>query len=178
MTIQLDNMNVVQKVIKCLADIVTAAILMVVLSPVFLVMFCRRKKGETAILRTECIGLDGEPFTLYHFRSNGWTSYLPELWNVLKGDMSLVGPRPQTQAVIDAVSLRTGDYISLLQIRPGIFSESANFLGTSDNPDAVLRRLPLDLRYLEHRTLWMDLSIVLNTTPFLHSKNSKLQNLK
>lgn len=88
---------------------------------------------------------------------------LPQLWNVLKGDMSLVGPRPERQYYIDKIMDYDKRYSYLYQIRPGVTSYATLHNGYTDTMEKMLRRLEYDLYYLEHRSWWFDIKILFNT---------------
>lgn len=88
---------------------------------------------------------------------------LPQLWNVLKGDMSIVGPRPERQYFIDKIMEHDSSYPLLFEMRPGLTSEATLYNGYTDTMQKMLKRLHMDIHYLEHRTLWTDISIVFKT---------------
>ena len=176
---------------KRLFDIIASALGLIILAPVYLVIYIILKittKGP-AIFIQERIGLGGKPFNIYKFRTmivnneqNGipqlaeanddrltpfgrWLrshhlDELPQLWNVLCGDMSLVGPRPERKYFIDQIMEHTHDYILVYQMKPGITSYATLYNGYTDTMDKMLRRLELDLYYLEHRSWWFDLKII------------------
>ena len=155
----------------------------------------RREDGGPAIFKQERIGRFGRPFMIYKFRSmrtdaekDGPALYqhenetrmtkvgkflrvhhldeLPQLWNVMKGDMAFIGPRPERQFYIDQIMERDPRYRYLYQIRPGVTSYATLYNGYTDTMEKMLRRLELDLYYLEHRSFWLDFKILANT--FLH----------
>lgn len=152
----------------------------------------RREDGLPIIYKQERIGLYGKPFFIYKFRSmrvdaesdypklseqNGdprlthvgaylrrhHLDELPQLWNVLKGDMSFVGPRPERKFYIDQIMEHDPRYAELYQIRPGVTSYATLYNGYTDTMEKMLRRLDLDLYYLKHRSLWMDFGILFKT---------------
>ena len=152
----------------------------------------KREDGEPVIFRQERIGRFGKPFYIYKFRSmkvdaekNGPALYnqeqddrltkigrflrdhhldeLPQLWNVLKGDMAFVGPRPERKYYIDQIIQHDPRYRCLYQIRPGVTSYATLCNGYTDTMEKMLRRLELDLYYLEHRSWWFDIKILANT---------------
>ena len=88
---------------------------------------------------------------------------LPQLWNVLKGDMSFVGPRPERKYFIDKIMEHDPRYPLLYELRPGVTSYATLTNGYTDTMEKMLRRLELDLYYLEHNSLWQDCKILLNT---------------
>lgn len=85
---------------------------------------------------------------------------LPQLWNVLTGDMSFVGYRPERKFYIDQIMEHDPRYPFLYQIRPGVTSYATLYNGYTDTMEKMLRRLELDLYYLVHRSWWMDTKIL------------------
>ena len=149
----------------------------------------RKEDGGTAIFSQERIGLHGKPFFIYKFRSMKMNAEedepllfsqnnderltrigktlrehhldeLPQLWNVLKGDMSFVGPRPERKYYIDQIMKHNADYVKLYQIRPGVTSYATLYNGYTDTMEKMLRRLDLDLYYLDHNSLLFDMKIL------------------
>ena len=149
----------------------------------------RKEDGGTAIFSQERIGLHGKPFFIYKFRSMKMNAEedepllfsqnnderltrigktlrehhldeLPQLWNVLKGDMSFVGPRPERKFYIDQIMKHNPDYVKLYQIRPGVTSYATLYNGYTDTMEKMLRRLDLDLYYLDHNSLLFDMKIL------------------
>ena len=144
------------------------------------------------IFKQERIGRYGKPFNIYKFRTmvvnnehNGLPMLaepddqrltkvgkflrahhldeLPQLWNVLKGDMSFSGYRPERKYFIDQIMEYTHDYVLVYQMRPGLTSEATLYNGYTDTMEKMLKRLDMDIRYLENRTLMLDLKIILST---------------
>ena len=140
----------------------------------------------------ERIGKGGKPFNIYKFRSmvvnneqdgipqlaekndSRLTKFgrflrthhldeLPQLWNVLKGDMAFIGPRPERKYFIDQIMEHDKRYELLYQIRPGVTSYATLYNGYTDTMEKMLRRLELDLYYLEHRSWWLDIKIITKT---------------
>lgn len=145
-----------------------------------------------AIFRQERIGLGGRPFTLYKFRSmvadaehdgvpalcgdsddrlTGVGAFirrhhldeLPQLWNVFVGDMSMVGYRPERQYFIDKIMEENPDYERLFSIRPGVFSTATLYNGYTDTMEKMLKRLEMDLEYLDNWSMWSDVKIIFLT---------------
>lgn len=85
---------------------------------------------------------------------------LPQLWNVLRGDMSFVGYRPERQYFIDKIIELRPDYADLYQMRPGITSRAAIYNGYTNTIEKMLRRLDMDLEYLHHHSFLDDLRII------------------
>ena len=193
-TEQHDAMGEIQKWLKRAIDFTTAAIGLVLLSPVFaIILLLMKKQGNGSIFfRQERIGYQGRPFIILKFRTmssvveeegpqlvakpNGCNSTklerflrnhhldeLPQLWNVLKGDMSLVGPRPERKYFIDKIMEHTDLYPILYQMRPGLTSEATLYNGYTDTMEKMLRRLNMDIAYLDKRSLWLDFKIVTKT---------------
>ena len=88
---------------------------------------------------------------------------LPQLWNVLKGDMSFVGPRPERGFFIDRIISINPNYRLLYQLRPGLFSTATLYNGYTDTMEKMLERLRMDLEYLNNRSLWTDIKIIFQT---------------
>lgn len=148
--------------------------------------------GKTVIFRQERIGYKGKPFTLYKFRSMQESAEadgkpalcqkgdkrlttvgrflreyhldeLPQLWNVLKGEMSFVGPRPERKFYVDQIKEINPDYELLYKLRPGLFSAATLYNGYTDTMEKMLIRLRMDLEYLSTRSLWLDTKIIFLT---------------
>ena len=88
---------------------------------------------------------------------------LPQLWNVFKGDMAFIGPRPERQFYIDQIMEHDKRYSYLYQIRPGVTSYATLYNGYTDTMEKMLQRLEYDLYYLGHRSWWFDFKILVNT---------------
>ena len=88
---------------------------------------------------------------------------LPQLWNVLRGDMSFVGPRPERKYYIDLIMEQDPRYERLYQLRPGVTSYATLHNGYTDTMEKMLIRLEMDLYYLEHCSLWLDIKILMQT---------------
>lgn len=157
---------------------------------IYLAVKCDSK--GPAIFKQERIGRNGKPFTLYKFRSMKVTSEsdgkpalcsdgdkrltkvgkfirehhldeLPQLWNVAKGDMSFVGPRPERKYYIDKIMEVNPEYERLYELRPGLFSYATLHNGYTDTLEKMLKRLDYDLEYLRTRSLSMDTKIIFKT---------------
>ena len=85
---------------------------------------------------------------------------LPQLWNVLVGDMAFVGYRPERKFYIDQIMKEDPRYVFLYQIRPGVTSYATLYNGYTDTMEKMMRRLELDLYYLGHRSWWFDIKIL------------------
>ena len=148
--------------------------------------------GKNVFFRQERIGKGGRPFWILKFRTmyqdaeeNGpqltqiedttrctpiggflrrhHLDELPQLWNVLVGDMSFVGYRPERQYFIDQILARDARYSQLYAMRPGITSEAAIYNGYTDTVEKMLRRLEMDLDYMQHASVARDVSIIAQT---------------
>ena len=160
----------------------------------------KREDGGPVIFRQERIGYHGKPFMLYKFRSMSVTAEadgkpelchkddrrltragrflrehhldeIPQLWNVLKGEMSFVGPRPERAFFVEKIRKINPDYDLLYKLRPGLFSPATLYNGYTDTMEKMLQRLRMDLDYLANRSLWLDLKIIyLTVTSILLGK--------
>ena len=88
---------------------------------------------------------------------------LPQLWNVLVGDTSLVGPRPERKYFIDKIMEHTDLYTVIYNMRPGLTSEATLYNGYTDTMEKMLKRLQMDISYFERRSLWLDFKIIIKT---------------
>jgi len=85
---------------------------------------------------------------------------LPQLWNILTGDMSLVGPRPERKFYIDQLSQFTPYYKYLLKVKPGLTSWGMVRFGYASSVEEMIERMQYDLIYLENASLLIDLKIM------------------
>ena len=88
---------------------------------------------------------------------------IPQFWNVLIGDMSLVGPRPERQHYIDQITARAPHYRYLHKVRPGITSWGQVKYGYAENVDEMIERLKYDVLYIENMSLLVDIKILIYT---------------
>lgn len=152
----------------------------------------RIEDGLPVIYSQERIGRHGKPFHIYKFRSMRLDAEqegpvmlevsgdsrltkvghflrihhldeLPQLWNVLKGDMAFVGPRPERAYFIQQIMEHDARYEELYALRPGVTSYATLYNGYTDTMEKMLRRLELDLHYLYHHSFWMDCKILAQT---------------
>lgn len=175
-------------------DIFFSLLGIILLSPVYLVIYLavRITEGCPVIYSQERIGLNGEPFLIYKFRSmvnnteengtpmlaeeddcrltrigrilrNTHLDELPQLWNVLKGDMSFVGPRPERKYFIERIMEHDKRYELLYQVRPGITSNATIYNGYTNTMEKMLRRLEMDLHDMSHQSLLSDIKIIAKT---------------
>jgi exopolysaccharide biosynthesis polyprenyl glycosylphosphotransferase len=191
--IRQDLMPKWQRLVKRLIDLAASAMMLLILSPLYLYIAARVRFSSQGpiIFQQERIGLNGKPFMIYKFRSmytdaerdgpqlssdtdNRCTPWgavmrkwrldeLPQFWNVLKGDMSLVGPRPERQYFIDLITKEAPHYKHLLKVRPGITSWGQVKYGYASNLDQMLQRLKFDILYIENMSLALDFKIMFYT---------------
>lgn len=188
-----DRMPVWQKSVKRFMDLLLSLIAMVLLIPVYIGLAIAVKcssKGPVFFLQ-ERIGLNSKPFRIIKFRTmytdaeasgprlssshdpritsvgrfmrKARLDEFPQFWNVVKGDMSLVGPRPERQFYIDQIVAREPQFLQLTTIRPGITSWGQVKYGYAENVDQMLQRMKFDLLYLKNMSLALDIKIMLYT---------------
>ncbi len=155
----------------------------------FCIILIKRDDNGPIIYKQIRIGRFGRPFFIYKFRSmrvdaeddgpqlwNGeddnrltkagkflrdhHLDELPQFWNVLIGDMSFVGPRPERKFFIRQIMEQDPRYEYLYQVRPGITSMATLYNGYTDTMEKMLKRLEMDLDYLKHRSWWLDCKII------------------
>jgi lipopolysaccharide/colanic/teichoic acid biosynthesis glycosyltransferase len=179
--------------IKTVIDYSFTILCLILLIPVTLLLIIAIKisvKGPV-IYSQNRIGKDGKTFTIYKFRSmhtgaeegipllcgkkdKRITSVgrfmrkhkldeIPNFINVLKGEMSLIGPRPEQQYFINQIVAKKPEYRLLHNIKPGITSWGQVKYGYASNVDEMVKRLEYDLYYLNNRSLWFDLKIAFYT---------------
>ena len=179
--------------IKRAADVVLSLSVMVLLSPLYILLYVlvyATSKGQ-AIYRQERIGLHGIPFQILKFRTmcedaelkkpmlsqdndpritrvgaflrKYRLDELPQMWNVLRGDMSLVGPRPERAYFIRQIEQKAPYYCLLYKIRPGLTSWGPIKVGYTDTIDKMVERLNYDITYMENMSLRLDLKILFFT---------------
>ncbi len=182
-----------QRLLKRLMDISASAFMLLLLSPLYVYIAFRVKLSSKGpiFFKQERIGLNSKPFYIYKFRSmytdaektgpqlshdgdprcTPWGAVmrkwrldeLPQFWNVLKGDMSIVGPRPERQHYIDLISQQAPHYKHLLKVRPGITSWGQVKYGYASNVEQMLQRLKFDILYIENMSIALDFKIMFYT---------------
>lgn len=179
--------------VKRAFDIVMSLTSLLLLSPVYVFLYIlvwSTSKGP-AIYKQERIGLHGIPFQILKFRTmcddaesdvpqlsadndsrvtrvgaflrKYRLDELPQMWNVLKGDMSIVGPRPERRYFIEQIEQKAPYYCLLYKIRPGLTSWGPIKVGYTDTIDKMIRRLNYDVVYVENMSLQLDMKILLHT---------------
>ncbi len=182
-----------QRTVKRAMDLGLSSIALILLSPLmaFAALRVRMDSQGPIFYKQERIGRARNPFMIYKFRSmytdaeaqgpqlsseedtriTPWgrvmrkyrIDELPQFWNVIIGDMSLVGPRPERQFFIDKISARAPHYRHLLKVRPGITSWGQVKYGYASDLDQMLQRLRYDILYIENRSLGLDIKILFYT---------------
>jgi lipopolysaccharide/colanic/teichoic acid biosynthesis glycosyltransferase len=97
----------------------------------------------------------------------------PQFWNVLKGDMSLVGPRPERQFYIDKITEHDPQYLFLHKVRPGITSWGQVKFGYAENVEQMVQRMKYDLLYIRNMSLALDLKIMFYTIAIIFKGTGK-----
>lgn len=192
-----------QKNIKRILDITLAFSGLVLLSPLLLYIALRTKfssRGSVFFLQ-ERIGYKGTPFIIYKFRSmvqnaeahgpmlsstndpritqwgktmRKWRlDELPQLWNIIKGEMSLVGPRPERKFYIDQIVQQHPEYKYLLKVKPGLTSWGMVKFGYASSVEEMLQRMPYDIMYIENVSIVLDIKIMFQSISIILSGKGK-----
>jgi len=187
------NLSEGEKNIKQSLDKLISLFLLVILSPVYLYLMLRVKidSDGSVFIKQERIGYLGKPFMIYKFRTMrkdaekdgpmlssendervtrfGQTmrkyrlDELPQFWNVLKGDMSIVGPRPERKYYIEQIVKQAPYFYLLHNVRPGITSWGMVKFGYARNIDEMIERMKYDILYYENMSLMLDTKIIVYT---------------
>ena len=192
-SIDSEYMSPWQLYVKRMMDIIISFFAIILLLPLYLFLAIGVKcssKGPV-FYSQERIGYQGKPFKIIKYRSmytdaekdgpmlssekdpritkfgrfmrRSRLDEIPQFFNVLKGDMSLVGPRPERQYYIDKIVEKAPYYRLLLGIKPGITSWGQVKFGYAENVDEMVERMRFDLLYLENMSIQMDIKILIYT---------------
>lgn len=201
--ISFDIMPRWQQFLKRLFDIVSSVCFLILGSPIYLltaIMVKQSSKGPI-FFKQERIGHHGKPFNIIKFRSmyvdaekdgpqlsskfdsriTPWgrimrktrLDEIPQFFNVLIGEMSLVGPRPERQFFIDQIMEKAPHYYHLTKIKPGLTSWGQVKFGYAENIDEMVERLKFDLIYLENMSLIVDIKILIYTVMIVFQGRGK-----
>ena len=182
-----------EKITKRIVDVILSTIAIILLSPIFILLSLIIKSGTKGpiIFKQERIGINGKPFMIYKFRSmfneaekdgpqlssqhdpritpigkfmrKTRLDETPQFFNVILGDMTLVGPRPERQFYIDKIIAEAPHYKHILKVKPGITSWGQVKFGYAENVEEMVARLKFDLLYVENMSLVLDLKILFYT---------------
>lgn len=182
-----------QQYTKRALDVVVSILCLIILLPLYLIiaLFVKLSSPGPIFYNHVRVGLHGKPFTIYKFRSmyvdaekNGPAlssendsritpfgkflrrtrlDELPQFYNVLIGDMSLVGPRPERAFFIQQIVEKAPHYKHLHKVRPGVTSWGQVKFGYAENVDEMIERLKFDVLYIENMSLMVDFKILIHT---------------
>lgn len=182
-----------QQTVKRIIDIMASLFVLTVFSPLYFIVGLTVKLTSPGpiVFSQERIGIHGKPFMIHKFRSmytdaeksgpalsserdpritnfgrfmrKTRLDEIPQFYNVLIGDMSLVGPRPERQFFIDKIVEQASHYNHLLKVRPGITSWGQVKYGYAENVDQMVERLKFDILYIENMSLLVDFKILIYT---------------
>lgn len=189
--------------IKRVFDIVFSAVMLVVGLPVYVLLALATKLTSHGPIfyKQERIGKGQQPFYIYKFRSmrvdaekagpqlasdddpriTKWGRFmrkthldeLPQFWNVLKGNMAIVGPRPERRHFIDEIKTHKPEYMQLFRLKPGITSIGQVYYGYAENVDQMCDRVDYDLDYLSSMSLKTDIDIIMQTVKVMAQGKGK-----
>jgi polysaccharide biosynthesis protein PslA len=192
-----------QRSIKRIIDVILAIVGTILLLPLilFVAIIVKLSSKGPVFFSQERVGYNGKPFMIWKFRSmhisaedtgpqlssdedrrvTAWgkrmrrwrLDELPQLWNVLKGDMSIVGPRPERKYFIDKIVTSNPEYLKLLKVKPGLTSMGMVKFGYAENVAEMIERMKYDLAYVQNPSLLSDLSIMLQSIKVIFAGKGK-----
>lgn len=198
-----DPMSTGQQLIKRVIDVCISIVSLILLIPLYLVLALLVKFSSEGpiFFRQERIGKNGKPFYIIKYRTMYVNAEdagpqlssekdpritkvgrvmrklrldeFPQFWNVLVGDMSLVGPRPERQFYIDQIATLEPQFLQLVKVRPGITSWGQVKFGYAENVEQMIQRMKFDLLYLNNRSLALDFKIMLHTILIIFKAKGK-----
>lgn len=198
-----EAIDITTKLFKRSFDILFSLAVMIIGAPIFfLVAFLTKLSSKGPVFyKQERIGLNEKPFYIYKFRSmytdaeklgpqlasdadpriTPWGRFMrktrldeiPQFWNVLKGDMAIVGPRPERAHFIEQIVEKAPSYKKLLSIKPGITSIGQVNFGYAQTVDEMCERMLLDLQYLHEINFFSDVQIILKTVKVMFQGKGK-----
>lgn len=189
--------------IKRAFDVVVSAMMLILLSPLYLILslLVWYSSEGPVFYKQERIGLHGLPFNIIKFRTmcvhaeeatpqlsadddpritkvGKWMrkyrlDELPQLWNILRGEMSIVGPRPERRYFINQIEEKAPYYCMIYKIRPGLTSWGPIKVGYTDTLDKMIRRLNYDIVYIENMSIRLDIKIMFHTIGVIFNGKGK-----
>lgn len=189
--------------IKRAFDVVVSAMMLILLSPLYLILslLVWYSSEGPVFYKQERIGLHGLPFNIIKFRTmcvhaeeatpqlsadddpritkvGKWMrkyrlDELPQFWNILRGEMSIVGPRPERRYFINQIEEKAPYYCMIYKIRPGLTSWGPIKVGYTDTLDKMLRRLNYDIVYIENMSIRLDIKIMFHTIGVIFNGKGK-----
>ena len=189
--------------IKRAFDVVVSAMMLILLSPLYLILslLVWYSSEGPVFYKQERIGLHGLPFNIIKFRTmcvhaeeatpqlsadddpritkvGKWMrkyrlDELPQFWNILHGEMSIVGPRPERRYFINQIEEKAPYYCMIYKIRPGLTSWGPIKVGYTDTLDKMIRRLNYDIVYIENMSIRLDIKIMFHTIGVIFNGKGK-----
>ncbi len=194
-------LSISDRVIKRITDYLFSVLFIILMLPlyIFTAIGVKLSSPGPIIYKQKRVGKKGKEFFIYKFRSmyiNAETNgpelsskhdsritkfgkflrktrldEIPQFFNVIKGDMSIVGPRPERKFFIDEIVKTAPEYMLLLKVKPGISSLGQVKYGYAENITQMLERLKLDIIYIKNMSLYLDFKIMINTVLIVFKKD-------
>lgn len=197
----LNRETILSDIARRIFDILASVLSLILLSPLILLLALLIKlTGKGPVIYTQDrIGKNGRPFAIYKFRSMVFNAEkdipllsnsneeritkigrflrkyrideIPNFFNVIRGEMSIVGPRPERSYFIDQIVKRAPEILELHKVKPGITSWGQVMYGYASNIDEMIERLDYDLYYMKHKSVLFDIKIMFYTFRTILSGN-------